>query len=80
MPEEALRLYAQTFKGTSVHVPGPTNLPDLVVNHGVTRIHCWFSEGKLQTVEIVWISAPMKVTTEPKKNLCEKPSALSDPE
>lgn len=75
MSEDALRRYAQDFKGTEVHSPDRPGLPDLVVEHGVTVISCWFDEGKLETVEVAWIRRPMKMTIESVRDLCKDESS-----
>jgi hypothetical protein len=63
---------AQKYQGARAYVPGPSNLPPLRVEHGVTTVDLWFSDAKLESFEVKWISEPMKLTVEPKKNLCKK--------
>jgi hypothetical protein len=70
MSEEALRHYAEAFEGIQIYKPAAVDLPDVVVKHGGTRIGVWFDKGKLRAVDIVWISQPMKVSAEPKRDLC----------
>lgn len=64
--------YARGYEGARAYVPGPSNLPPLRVERGVTTVDLWFSEGGLESFQVKWISEPMKLTTEPKKNLCKK--------
>lgn len=70
MTREEITRYAGTYEGTVVYKPGPTNLPDLVVKHGETQVRCWLSEGKLQAVQVAWISQPMRYTTEERRDIC----------
>ena len=69
-PDEITR-YASTYDETDVYEPGGTNLPDLVGAHDETQVRCWLREGKLQAVEVAWISQPMRYTTEERRDLCK---------
>ena len=62
--------YASRFDGTSIHKPDATNHPDLVVKHDVTNVNLWFENDKLRSVEVAWISRPMRYTTESRRDLC----------
>ncbi len=64
--------YAQKYEGTRAYVPGPSNLPALRVEHGITTVDLWFSGEKLESLEVKWISEPMKLTVQPRKYLCKK--------
>lgn len=72
MSSTEVAAYAQRYEGARAYVPGPSNLPPLRVEHGVTTVDLWFSDGRLESFQVKWISGPMKLTTEPKKNLCKK--------
>src|SRR5688572_15384428 len=39
--------HAQKYQGARAYVPGPSNLPPLRVEHGVTTVDLWFSDGRL---------------------------------
>ena len=61
---------AQRYRGTTVYEPGGGDLPDLVVKEGGTNVRCFFGPQGLRAVEVWWISEPAKMTTEPRKELC----------
>jgi hypothetical protein len=70
MTREEITEYVKQYQGTTVYQPGPTNLPDLVVKHGDTKVNCWLPDGRLQAVQVMWISQPMRYTTEERRELC----------
>ena len=69
MSADEITRYSQQFSDTVVYSPGASNLPDLVVEHRGTKVACWLDKNGLHSVEVSWISAPMKLTTEPKKEI-----------
>jgi hypothetical protein len=70
MTAAEIERYAQSFKGTEVYEPGSSDLPTLVVKHDTTKIGCWLTNGSLDSVDVSWISQPMKLTEEPRRSLC----------
>lgn len=72
MSEEELSEYAATFHGALFHKPEEGRChPEVVIVHGGTHVDCWFIDGRLEVIQVDWISRPMYVTIEPKRYLCE---------
>lgn len=70
MTADEVRQYASRFQGTKTFEPSASNLPDLVVEHDDTDIRLWFTNDRLQKVQVAWISRPMKFTEESVIDLC----------
>lgn len=73
MSQSDITTFANGFDGVSTYVPGPSNLPGLRAKHEGTTVDLWFDDGGLRSLQVKWISAPMKLTEEPQKDLCQQP-------
>lgn len=62
--------YSKQFDGTISYRTSSENLPPLVVKHDGTRVQLFFEEDRLTAAQVTWISEPMKLTTEPRQELC----------
>jgi len=74
MTEEDVSRYTANFRGARFLKPERScqfNVVLRVTAHRGTTIACWFRAGKLEVVQVDWISRPMRVTIEPKRYLCK---------
>lgn len=70
MTIEDVQNEARKFDGVTTYRPNRANLADMVVKRGGTRIHCYFKGSRLDSVQVTWVSKPMELTTEPRRQLC----------